>query len=533
MRALLLDNAEWTRHVRCATRRGRSGWACAAAAMAAVLCLMVNVACYQRYRAYATTQECFRSIFFQITGVTYLLVIVGGAIAAGSSMARERLLKTLPYQRLTGASPLAMAVGKIMGPSVLMWKAGVAAMPVSFLCVLFGGVSPWGYALAYLAIPLPALMFGALAVMLSAQPFQSNAEAKQQNPGAAIIAPFFFLVWFSSVFVSRGGPALIGIANGVAGAATCVVPIHVLWAAGTDNVLTYQVPLFNFMVSGVVLHFAVTAVALFFALAAAARRMHSDTIALWSRPQVFALAASVAILFAGILANTASAPAASRETWLGGLLIPAHLFMVMIAMVTAPNRYRYRAGLRARLAGEAQPNTLLDERGLGVAPTLVCALMIASAFLGTWYWLSVRSAMPAEPVRVALFMAHFLACAALYTFAAHVCRFLFTKKQVTSYIGVLFAYATPTAIAGFLGNVPLSEGARATLRALAFCGPFGPSIEIFARGMGGALGSPAFFVGPIVIGLIAAFLGKIVGAHCRVLKRSLGVAQIADNARKA
>ena len=508
----LTDNPELVRHVRCATRKGKPAIYCTLFLLACLACLLINLWARFQMKVYASPDACFRGIFFQIIGANFVFLLVFGTHACAESVARERQTKTLDFQRITGMSSYWLALGKIVGVPFVHYRMALVGMPVTFLCVLMGGVSFAGYLISYLLLLASGLFFNSLGVLGSS--LRREVATRRTSP----IVFIFLLLWvgpFLLMSLVRVGPGS-AIPSEVS-VLTCLFPISSLRAVARGALDSYQIQLFRVDANGILMTFICNGLLFLFCWSGAARRMADDSQPLWARWQLLAFSFVFCAVLAGVVRNVipglGASPSREAEALLSGCTVGAHALAVLVAAVAAPYLYPYRSGLRRKLkSGVAGPRgkvglPLFDDRAMAFPIVAAISVLYAATMLLV---MSSRYSPDAHArwfSLTALFFLPFLMCSVVYTALAQLSAFFAPQQGMKLYALAIFIWAL----------IPLAGGAMllalddpfvkgpASKYAMAVS-PIGICIVAVNRGIEAAVASLPFGVAVCLFAAIAVGL---------------------------
>ncbi len=117
-----------------------------------------------------------------------LVLIMGGGIACGLSISREKEQNTFDFQRVTQLTSLELALGKLFGAPVLSYFIAICLLPAALVGALAGGVPLSHLAGAYLLMFTSSVAFNAFALLFS----MSTTRAGVGIAGLALV--FVFLL---------------------------------------------------------------------------------------------------------------------------------------------------------------------------------------------------------------------------------------------------------------------------------------------------------------------------------------------------
>lgn len=502
----LIDNPEFIRHVRCATRKGKPAIYCALFLLACLGCLLINLWARFQMKVYTSPDVCFRSIFFQIIGANFVFLLAFGTHACAESVVRERQTKTLDFQRITGMSSYRLALGKIVGVPFVHYRMALVGMPVTFLCVLMGGVSFAGYLISYLLLAASGLFLNSLGVLGSS--LRRELAAKRTSPFVFI----FLVLWIGPFFVVT---ARMGTGRSIPDAIsvlTCILPIRSLMAVGSGDLGDYTIQLFRVSVNGVLATLVCNGLLFLFCWAGAARRMADDSQPVWARWQLmtfsFVLCAVLAGVVRNVIPNWGAWPSRKAEALLSGCTVGAHALVAVVAAVAVPYLYPYRSGLRRHL-GSTQWRMrapLFEDRAMAFPLVVAISVLYAATMLlvmSSGYspdanarWFSL----------IAAFFLPFVMCTVVYTALAQLFAFFAPQHGMKLYALTLFVWALIPMAGGAMFWAADDPFVKEHLsKYIMFTSPIGACMFAVSKGLEAAVVCPPFGIA------VCLFAAMIVG----------------------
>jgi hypothetical protein len=430
----LLENPEFMRYFRSSTRKGRATTYYTLFLIACGLCLTVNLLLFYKVRAYQNLSTCVRSVFYQIMGANFLLLLGFGAHACGDSVTSERQSNTLEFQRITGMNPYTLAIGKILGVPLVFYLLAAVGMPVTMLCVICGGVSLTGYLASYL------LLFISVCFFCSAATLASGLRRGKTTQRTSPIVLLVVLLWFGPTIgfaMARPGRGA-GISS--SGLWTCLFPFHSLRAAGQETLDSYEVPLFGAQVSGVAMTMIMNAFLFLICWAGTARRLASDSQSLWTKPQLLAGSLGFFVLLGSYLWNAPPSllnPPVAMST----ATIAVHVILLVVATVASPGLYSFRLGLRRKASGQRAGIPWLAEGALALPLIFVLGLVYVGLVLAIIALGKVGVTGGTPSLGAVLFFVPLLLCGMMYTVLAQLCKLFAPQQGMKVYAGILFLWA--------------------------------------------------------------------------------------------
>lgn len=507
---LLLDNPEFMRHLRKSTRKGKASTAYTIFLVACGLCVAVNLLLYYRASSYQSFQACFRSIFFQIIGANFVLLLGIGAHGCGDSVSSERQSNTLDFQRITGANPYTLAFGKILGVPFVHYLMAAVSMPVTMTCVVYGGVSIEGYALAYLLLAVFGLSYCSVSTLASA--FRKEKSANRGSP-IVLLLVIVLLGPTLGFALFRGGGAVSGLSTGLW---TCFLPFHSLSDVGRATVGGYTVPLYGIRISGIAMTICINALLFLVCWAGTARRLENDAQSIWSKSQLLGGSLVVFILLGSYLWNAVLVYA---NPWIpiANSVIAAHIMLIIVAAVASPGQYAFRLGLRHKSEGRAPGMALLDERGMAFSLVLTLILAFSGLIVGI-----VSNRITAIPPfldlsPIALFLP-VLICGMAYTTVAQWFKLVAPNHGMKLYGGALFVWTIIPVVAGLI--LKSLNGFPEVGTFILFLSPIGTCVNCLQDGGMETVKLPVIWGALGVLIAIAGWLWFVMNRTRRALERS-------------
>ena len=496
----LLENAEFVRHVRNATRRQKVIFLYTGYVVIWVVVLLLHfmflshTASFKPRGATNVAQAVVRLVFLEMGVVNALVMVIGTAAGAAGSVAKERSTGTLDFLRLTSMSRRAIALGKILGGGVSAFSMVAASLPLWLLCMAAGGGN-WLELAAFLAVGMScALALGALGswVALFVKRPKSGGAG---HAGQAIVT----VVLLATIF--GGGLLRVMVRSasrrpGTAKVWSALLPLRPMYEICSGRTSRYQVAWMGAQVPGWAFCSAFYAALFLGFWGMLARRLGSDTAPAISRRQAYLSAVALAVLLGGAVAGDFWVPARARDRHVqlvAMLGLTTSLVLVMfLAPMLACTRYEWLAGLRRCRGRTGLRRFFWDERAGPVGPVLAIAAFWCLACLLPFAGTLRRGALPNAAWLLSA-MSTLLCCVFLAALAEN--GFLRTGlRDATAYVSVILLWvAMPLLAAAVLGAVLESPSAARYVSGLTF-----GSLPIHAAIAGGGSGfhSAARGVGP-------------------------------------
>src|SRR5579872_5101460 len=142
---------------------------------AATLCAALEVALGYFYlrggyavgSAQGTVYGYGRGLLTTVLWIQALVLVIGGGIASIHAIQREKDQNTFDFQRLTRLSPFELTIGKLFGPSLMVYFVFACLLPAAIVGAVASGAS-WQFVLAaYLLLILGTLTYMAFALVIS------------------------------------------------------------------------------------------------------------------------------------------------------------------------------------------------------------------------------------------------------------------------------------------------------------------------------------------------------------------------------
>ncbi len=439
----LLENPEFMRHFRSHTRKGRAATPHVVFLAACGVCLAVNLLLYYRRQAFDSFPACFQSIFFQIIGANFFLLLGLGGHACGESVTAERQANTLEFQRITGMNPYTLALGKILGVPIVYYYLAILGLPVTMLSVACGGLTLPGYLTTYLLLIVFGLSYCSASTLASA--LRRGKTGQRTSPAVLLI----ILVSFVPTLLFGGFRAPGFGFSSSPGLWACLLPFHALGAVGQGRLESFQVSLFGLSINGVLMTLIMNGLLFLAGWAGTARRLQSDSQALWTKPQLLGGSAVILILLGS---HVSEAMTSSANPWLplAAGAIAAHVLLMIVAAAASPGLYCFRLGLRRGTSRAPWRSALLDEKMM--AFPLVLLLSVASVGLLAAIALTKGPGLTLGTSWFPLvcILAPLVVCGMTYTTGAQFCRLVAPDHGLKLYIGGMFLWVVVPVIGGLL-----------------------------------------------------------------------------------
>lgn len=96
-----------------------------------------------------------------------VVLVVGGGIACLHAIQREKDQNTFDFQRITRLSPLELTIGKLLGPSLMVFFVFLCFIPAAIVGAIASGTPPLILLVAYILMILGAIVYDAFALVIS------------------------------------------------------------------------------------------------------------------------------------------------------------------------------------------------------------------------------------------------------------------------------------------------------------------------------------------------------------------------------
>lgn len=138
--------------------------------------------------------------FFALMVTEGLLVLVLSPLSTASSVTAEREKQTLEMLQLTPLTPLQFMLGHLTGQTAFTLLMVLTTLPLMFLSVMMGGISPADIAQALLGLLLITSLFTSLGLFASVLTVQTT----KANGNAIGLSMFlsFFMYWLIMIYQS-------------------------------------------------------------------------------------------------------------------------------------------------------------------------------------------------------------------------------------------------------------------------------------------------------------------------------------------
>lgn len=178
----IFRNPEILRNARAQLRPGRMA---AIAIVCAVLSLVTGFSMLAGDKTSTAEQEDGLIFLRLVLGAQVAALALGGAVACGQSIQREKQMNTFDFQRVTRLTPLELTLGKFFGAAVIPWFITACLVPAALWGALVANVGPLYLLAAYVVMIVGSFTFQAGALLLSL------GEAR--DAGARVLSVFVLL----------------------------------------------------------------------------------------------------------------------------------------------------------------------------------------------------------------------------------------------------------------------------------------------------------------------------------------------------
>jgi len=336
--------------------------------------------------------------FFICLSVQLFLVQLGGLLLAAASVAGERELKTWDVQRMSPASALSMASGKLIGAPAVVWLMVIAALPAQALCVMGGGVSLNTLAQGAALVVSGSLLYGSLGLA-----FSSGVENRRNATVTAFLAAVIF-----------GAFSLVGLGASEAWPLAGLNPGIVIFGMTGEAARQFAPPLFRAgrffgLETGMVWPSIVWECAVSAAFIAGAMRLMRDReTTLWSKRQAYIIYGVVGLVCTGSCWPWALGLAWLKSTTAVVLAVSMCVVALIMAFAITPPHAKARDWLRHAPAGGRDPRDWLwGERSpallaMGVVWVILACVLAVTAGLWRAIGASLAAALGLFPAALLL-----------------------------------------------------------------------------------------------------------------------------------
>jgi len=157
----LFSNPEFIRNCRAQLRPGR---VLASLAVVTLLCLTL---CYALYSNFEGKREWAKSLLLTSLSCQLLVLGLGGGLACGLSIYREKEQNTFDFQRVTRMTPMELALGKLFGAPVYTYFLALCLMPAALVGAAVAHARASFFVTAMVILVLGCVVFHALGLLLS------------------------------------------------------------------------------------------------------------------------------------------------------------------------------------------------------------------------------------------------------------------------------------------------------------------------------------------------------------------------------
>ncbi|MBF0569978.1 MAG: hypothetical protein HQL18_04315 [Candidatus Omnitrophica bacterium] len=286
----------------------------------------------------------WRSALYQIVSLQGTLLLLLGTIDCYRAAAQERAAGVLDFHRASPFPRKDQALGLLLGGAVLEWSLFFLTLPIVLILALIAGVSLWAIAVFYASFILTTLFFHLIAL------WAGISVAPRKN-GLGIFG-FLFLFYFISMLFS--GLMAAGQSASVLRCATwfpaydqlhqAVFGVHsffgVTWNYAAKGQVALKTLFFGCAITDGVLQLLVQIPLGLLFFAGIMRRLSSDEITGFSKPQTVAAYFLIAFYLVG------SIDYGSPVTWaFPVIMIFSYFFTLFAALIVTPDHLGYVKGL--------------------------------------------------------------------------------------------------------------------------------------------------------------------------------------------
>lgn len=375
------DNGLFLKNFRERTRPASLAAAAIATALTVVVCVLM---CYTF--AFGQRDAHWESwAFLTLAVVQAIVLLLMGTVSVSNSMARERLVRTLDFHRVSPTSPFNMFLGLLAGGPILEWCVFLAVLPVAASLALRGGVRPGAIVFLYVSIILNAILFHCLAIVSTLGSSEKTLNRMLSVGGLGVCLGLAYLSFSSAYNVGRLSlyhltclPAFSDIASAIARGA---------WPSTWNEYnMFFQIPLPKWS-----LQFIVQCPIILLALMASIRRLAHAERPLFSKPLALAAYAYALFLVLGTLQY--ASPSLDGHEFAHHLFgIPLFCTVVFlmgcmgVAMTTPDYLIHIRALRRMKKEGRHLLSPFEDGASNLAWLALFFGLTICATLLLLWLW---------------------------------------------------------------------------------------------------------------------------------------------------
>lgn len=332
---ILLDNPILIKHSRSRLRRNRVlPWSIVVVTLCAVICWVF----YQQNGLLGTTPLTL-VIMLQV-----VCLVFAGAGEIGGAVGGARESGILDFHRVSPVPPLWLAVGFFFGAPLLQYWLTLLTMPFA---IFLAAVGPSGWQ-GLLAFELPLLLAAMLVHTLTLLGAMVSKKPKAGNRGLIGLVVF-------GLFMGQG--IFFGI------------QFFLFDLAGQMATIRF----FGLPVPWVLLVVAYEAVLIGFLFVPSVRRMRSDRIHLYTKPQAIAFLGTIVTLVLGVTWTLRG-----YDFLVVSLLYALVFVAIILAATITPDRSEYIKGLRRAVKmGRKRPSPWSDPGANRLALFALCAIVLA------------------------------------------------------------------------------------------------------------------------------------------------------------
>ncbi|QDV34559.1 hypothetical protein [Tautonia plasticadhaerens] len=331
---IVLDNPILTKHSRSRLRRNRVvPWSIVVVTLCAVICWVF----YQQNGLLGTTPLTM-VIMLQVVALVF-----AGAGEIGGSVGGARESGILDFHRVSPVPPLWLAIGFFFGAPLLEYWLTLLTMPFAIFLAVIGPVGWQGLA----AFEFPLLLAAWLVHTLTLLGAMVSKKPKAGNRGLIGLVIF-------GLFMGQG--IFFGI------------QFFLFDLAGQMATIRF----FGLPVPWMVLVVAYEAILIGFLFIPSVRRMRSDRIHLFSKPQAIAFLVTIVTLVLGVTWSLRG-----YDFLVVSLLYALVFVAILLAVTVTPDRSEYIKGLRRAIRmGRKRPSPWADPGANRLSLFVLCAVVL-------------------------------------------------------------------------------------------------------------------------------------------------------------
>ncbi len=355
---ILLDNPVLTKHLRSKLRRSR-------VVLWSLIVLLICFGICSTYYARGTLLIETTPVML-ILGVQAIALVFAGATEIGGAVGAARQSGILDFHRVSPTPPLWLAVGFYLGAPVLEYWLALLTLPFLLLLAGLGGPIQF-FELFALEIPLIFAAFLVHSVSLLGSMISKNPKAG--NRGLIVLGVFVAMGVFSAV---GGGPG--SLISGLA----------------MEN---RNIEFFGLPIPWMIFVAIYEAILIYFLFIPSVRRMRSDRVHLYTKPQALSFLMVLTVMTLGVAWSFKGIPFIVLGMVYGLGLVA----MILIATVT-PDRTEYIKAVRRAVREDRHRPSPWSDFGVNRIPVFIACAIVLIASTVAWEAIEGRTEGADRPI---------------------------------------------------------------------------------------------------------------------------------------